>query len=445
MTEYKNPHLDGPKVDWRFIQRFQRDPLGVFEELHAAYGGLVSITMPFAQAYLVAEPSLIEHVLVRDHGSYVKDQFTRELRHVMGAGLLTSEHATWRRNRKIASPPFTKRAISSYALDMVAIADTHAGRFTPDVPRDVHKDLMDMTLEIVVRSVLGSRLPPEAADVGEALDTIMRFFTEVTRSFKRLIPKWLPTPANLRLKRAVRTIDNVITSIIADKHARQDGAANDLVTLLMNARDEHGQGLTDSELRDEVITIFLAGHETTALVLSYTLLALAEHPDVQRRAHEEIDRLGKRPVSLADMPRLPFIESVLNESMRLYPPAWVVAREAIADTQLGGHPIRKGSQVWMSQWLAHRDATSFPNPTRFDPDRWSTTPKDALARFAYFPFGGGPRVCIGSHMAMMEAVLCLATILQKRTFELAPDHVTELECSMTLRPARGVKLVPRVR
>lgn len=438
--------LPGPKVDWKFLKQLQRDPLSKIQAMRAQYGDLIHIKMPFAHAYVIAEPEIIEQVLVRDHHAFIKDQLTRELRYVMGDGLLTSEHERWKRHRKLASPPFTKRAIASYAVEMAEISAKHVEHMTPDAGRDVHRDLMEMTLEIVVRTVFGSDLPPEAQNVGDALDKTMQFFTTVSRSVKRVIPKWLPTPSNLSLKRAVRELDRSVKSIIADKRAKNDPNANDLMSLLIRARDEQGEGLSDAQLRDEAITIFLAGHETTALTLSYTLLALAERPEYQKRAHDEIDRVleGRTP-TLEDLPKLRFLDHVLSESMRLYPPAWVVAREATEPTVLGNYSIGVGDQVWVPLYSMHRDARYFPNAEAFDPDRWTPEFKESLPRFAFFPFGGGPRVCIGNHFAMMEAMLALATILQKRTFEVAPEHVTKLECSVTLRPALGVKLIPRLR
>lgn len=438
--------LPGPRVDWAFMGKLQRDPLSIMKELRDRYGDIVHVKMPFGHAYLVTVPEIIEQVLVRDHHAYVKDRITRELRYVMGAGLLTGEHEPWKRHRKLASPPFTKRAIAAYAETMTEIAARHVEHFAPDAARDVHKDLMELTLEIVVRTVFGSDLPPEAANVGAALDQTMTFFTTVSRSVKRLIPKWLPTPANLSLKRAVRQLDRSVTSIIEDKRSKADPSANDLMSLLIQARDDHGEGLSDMQLRDEAITMFLAGHETTALVLSYALLTLAEQPALQKRAHDEVDAVleGRTP-TLADIPNLKYLDAVVTEVMRLYPPAWIVAREATEPAMLGDYHIGAGDQVWMPQYLMHRDARYFENAETFDPDRWSGDLKSSLPRFAYFPFGGGPRVCIGNHFAMMESMLTLATILQKRTFEIAPEHQTKLECSVTLRPALGVKLIPRRR
>ncbi|MBC7794083.1 MAG: cytochrome P450 [Clostridia bacterium] len=438
--------LPGPKVDFAFMRRLQRDPMRVMQEMQQKYGDLVHLKMPLGHAYVVAVPGIIEQVLVRDHHAFIKDVLTRELRYVMGVGLLTNEHEPWKRIRKIASPPFTKRAIASYAADMVQITAKYVAHLVPDVACDVHKHLMEMTLEIVVRTVFGANLPPEAAGVGAALDKTMTFFTTVSRSMKRVIPKWLPTPTNIAFKRAVRELDKSVSFIIADKRHKADPEANDLISLLIRARDDQGDGLSDLQLRDEAITMFLAGHETTALVLSYALLALAQHPELQKRALDELDDVlqGRAP-TMADTPNLKFLDTVVSETMRLYPPAWVVAREATRTTMLGNYRIEAGAQVWMSQYVMHRDGRFFTNADDFDPDRWSGALKDELPRFVYFPFGGGPRVCIGNHFAMMETMLALATILQKRTFEVAPEHVTKLECSVTLRPALGVKLIPRLR
>ncbi len=440
------PPTPGPRFGLRDIGVLQRDPLGVLTKLKETYGDIVNVRLPLSTAYLVADPALIEQVLLRDHHVFRKDILTRELRFLLGDGLLTSEGDHWKRVRKLASPPLTKRAISAYADEMVLAARRSVSTFTPEVPRNVHEDLMQLTLEVVTRTLFGTDLPPGSEGVGSALQTAMDYFLNYTRSMKRLIPKWLPIPAHLRMRKAIKTIDATLMQVIAQRRATLSDDAIDLVSLLLRARDDDGAGLTDTQLRDEAITIFLAGHETTALALAYSIMLLAEHPEIQAQAHAEVDSvLQGRSATAADYGKLPLLDQILSESMRLYPPAWIVAREATEAYHLGAYHVRPGEQVWISQWILHRDPRWFSEPNLFKPARWTSSMREQLPRFAYFPFGGGPRICIGNHFALMEALLLLATLLQERSFTLAPDHKLVLECSVTMRPAHGVKVIPHAR
>ncbi len=437
--------VSGPRFGFRKIAELQRDPLTMLTAVKNTYGDLVRIQLPLAKAYLVSDPALIEQVLLRDHHVFHKDPLTRELRFLLGDGLLTSEGDKWKRVRKLASPPLTKRAITAYADAMVEIGGTYAS-FPTGVSRNIHDDMQKLTLAIVTRTLFGTDLPSGAENVGDALHTAMDYFLNYTRSMKRLIPKWLPIPAHLRMRKARNTIDATVMQVIAQRRAAASDEAIDLISLLLKARDDEGSGLTDRQLRDEAITIFLAGHETTALALAYGLMLLAQHPEIQAKAHAEVDTvLAGRKASAADYPRLSFLDQIITETMRLYPPAWVVAREPSEVYDLAGLRIGTREQVWISQWIVHRDARWFPEPDAFKPERWTADMREQLPRFAYFPFGGGPRICIGNHFAQMEAVLVLATLLQARSYTQAPDHELRLECSVTMRPAKGVRLIPHAR
>ncbi len=286
-----------------------------------------------------------------------------------------------------------------------------------------------------------------ASDIGESIDALLGHYTRYSRSLLRHIPRWIPTPGHLKLKRALRRIRDTVQTIIVQKRAGLRDDANDLLSLLLlRARDDEGAGFSDQQLRDEAITMFVAGHETTALALSYALMLLAAHPDELAKAHAEVDSvLGSRAATAADMPKLKFCESVITESMRMHPPVWVFGREIAREITLDGHRFVPGEQIWCAAWLNHRDPRWFPDPMVFKPDRWTEQFKADLPRFAYFPFGGGPRVCIGNHFAMMESTLVLATILQKRTFTTGPNHQLVYEISATMRPKLGVRLIPSER
>jgi cytochrome P450 len=419
----------------------------MFESELKRFGDIVRVKLIGRDGYMVGHPDDIERVLVRDHSQFVKDDVTRELRRTLGNGLLTNEGDSWRRNRKLAAPAFTKRAVAAYADAMVAMAQRYVAELPLEESHDVHRTLMALTLDIVTRTMFGTDLPEGSDAVGHALDDMMTHFMTEFASFKRFfIPNWFPTKGNRTLKRAVRTVDATIHAIIELRRKTLTDDSHDLISLLLKARDDEGHGLSDAQIRDEAVTIFLAGHETTALALSYALHLLALHPTYQTRVCAEIDEvLGERSGTIADLPRLKFTEAVISEAMRLYPPAYMMARETIEPYELRGYKLRKGDKVWVSPWTVQHDSRWFDEPERFVPDRWLDGLRDRLPRFAYFPFGGGPRICIGNHFAMMEAVLVLATILQQRTFTPAAEHVLALDCSVTLRPRHGIKLISHAR
>jgi cytochrome P450 len=305
--------------------------------------------------------------------------------------------------------------------------------------RDVHADMMRLALDIVARTLFGASAAGQAETVGRALEALMTYYASVMSLLPWL--RWLPTPGNRRFRRAVRDLNAVVYDMIARRRADGPGG-EDLLSRLLPLRDEAGRGMTDRELRDEVVTLFLAGHETTALALSYCFYLLATHPDAEARLSAELAEVlrGRSPTS-SDVPRLRYAEWVVKESMRLYPPAPSIGREAINDCEIGGYHVPKGTQIGLVQWIVHRDPRWFDEPEAFKPERWDNDRAKRLPRGAYFPFGDGPRICIGTHFAMMETVLILATVLQRYRLELAPGYRLELFPSITLRPKHGVLVV----
>jgi cytochrome P450 len=305
--------------------------------------------------------------------------------------------------------------------------------------RDIHADMMHLTLAIVAKVLFDADAASDAAEVGEALQVSLDHFS---RQFGRLVklPLFLPTPANLRLKKAVRRLDAIIHRFIEQRRA---GGANrgDLLSMLLHARDEDdGSRMTDQQLRDEMMTLFLAGHETTAIALAWTWYLLATNPEAEARLARELEMvLRDRSPTVSDLPRLKYTEQVILESMRLYPPAYMFGREPTQDVVLGGYLIPAGTTVFMAQWVTHRDPRFFDDPDQFVPERWAEERIKSLPKYAYFPFGGGPRICIGNTFAMMEACLILATIARKWRFSLKPGHPIEPQPLMTLRPAFGIK------
>jgi cytochrome P450 len=302
---------------------------------------------------------------------------------------------------------------------------------------------MGVTLNIVAETLFGADVSADAGQMGRIISELMEEFGRILGLAARFQPPaWVPTSSNRRFRASARKVDRVILGIIEARRRRpSDAAGDDLLSLLIGARDEDGGLMTDAQVRDEAVTLFLAGHETTALALTYSLYLLATHPECQARLSDELGRvLGGRAPTIGDLESLEYTDAVLLESMRLYPPAWVMARQALTEVEIGGYRFRKGAEFVMSPWVLHRDPRSFDDSEAFKPERWESDLAQRLPRFAYFPFGGGPRVCIGNRFAMMEAKLVLATALQRFRFEAVPETEITLLPSVTLRPRHGVRL-----
>jgi cytochrome P450 len=414
----------------------------MFSEL-ARYGDIVGIRVVNLRNIFVNHPDFIEDVLIGHPRRYVKGRVLRANRHVFGEGLLTSEGDFWLRQRRLVQPAFHRAQIAAYAETMVQYAQRMLEGWRGGEERDVHQEMLRLTLEIVVKTLFDADVTRDAQDVGKSLELLL----ELGANFRRtlFIPHWMPTPTNLRIKREIAFIESILYRIIGERRAsgRDTG---DLLSMLLHVRDEDGSRMTDKQLRDETITLFLAGHETTASSLSWTWWLLARNPAVEAKLHAELDEvLGGRPPSLEDLPLLPYTGNVITESLRLYPPAWGLARVAVENHELAGYPVKKGMGVAMAQWVVHRDTRWFEAPEEFRPERWEGDFIKRIPRFAYFPFGGGPRQCIGNSFALMETALILATVAQKYRLRLVPDHPVVPLASITLRPRYGVRVMLEVR
>jgi len=382
------------------------DPLRFMVDNQRDHGDIVAWRIGSARVVMLCDPDHIEEVLVRQHRKTIKDEVTRSLSNVLGQGLLTADGDVWKRQRKMAAPSFRPRHLATYADTMVR--STRARRLDPG-DHDIHEHMSSVTLDIVVRTLFGVEPGGYADRVGELLYQLANTFEHEQRTLWRIIPEWVPSRSRRQRDSDARELDRIVRQLIAA--ASPDG--DDLMARLVSARDDDGQGMTPTELRDAVLTVFLAGHETTALALSYAIWLLAEHPEVAARVHAEIDTvLEGRDATAADSRKLPLVAAVIDETMRLYPPAWVIGREVVEPLEMGGHRLEAGTQIIAPQWVVQRDPRWFVGPSRFRPDRWLNGETADLPRFAYFPFGGGPRVCIGNHFAKMEAIVVLATFLQ---------------------------------
>jgi cytochrome P450 len=319
---------------------------------------------------------------------------------------------------------------------MTCYSEEMLGFWQAGETRDIHQDMMRLTLRIVVRCLFGVE-PEELGDISSAVNVLMRNTTGARMLFPPAA-RYLPTPTMTRVRRAVRQMDESVYRIIASRRKSQSDSG-DLLSMLINARDEDGTGMSDKQLRDEVLTFLLAGHETTALALSWTWHLLSQNPQVEGKLHAELRQaLGKESPEFSDLPALPYAERVIKESMRLYPPAWSLARTAVSDFELRGYTIPAGANIVMSQWIMHRNPKYFRDPEKFDPDRWLDPAMQKLPKFTYFPFGGGPRICIGNTFAIMEATLLLATIAQRFQLRTVTGHPVIPSPSFTLRPKHGL-------
>jgi len=418
---------------------YLRDEIGYLTNVVREYGELVRLRLGNLPTYIVVNPEHIEYVLRTHADNFMKDELTRWLIPLVGQGLLTSEGELWRRQRRLIRPAFQLQEIQSYAAVMVEHTERMLATWHDGQVCNVHEDMMRLTLGIVAKTLFDAELESEAKIVSESIETVMNYFMSPMRWFG--IREILPLPSTLRYRRAIHRIDDIIYGFI--RRRRDSGHdPRDLLSHLLAARDEQGgEGMTDRQLRDEAVTLLLAGHETTALALSYAFYLVARSPEADRRLAAELDQvLGSRAPRAADVPNLRYTEWVVRETMRLYPPAWGIGRQALADCEIGGYSVPKGTQLFLVIWLVHRDGRWFPDPETFRPERWDHDLIKRLPRCAYFPFGDGARICIGNHFAMMEAVLLLATIAQKYHLTLEPGQTLELVPSITLRPRHGLHM-----
>ena len=414
------------------------DPLGYFTQVTREYGDIAGLRVLNFRIFLINHPDYIEDVLVNHPRKFIKGRVLKANKRVFGEGLLTSEGDFWLRQRRLAQPAFHKARIASYAATMVEYTQRLLYEWQDGEERDIHKEMMRLTLQIVGKTLFDADVERDAQEVGRSLELLLKLGANFRRTI--FIPQWLPTPTNLRLELAIRKIEKVLYRIIAERRA-SGRDAGDLLSMLLAAQDEDGTRMTDKQLRDEAITLFLAGHETTANALSWTWWLLAQNPAVEAKLHAELSSVlrGRAP-SVEDLPKLAYTNHVIAESMRLYPPAWGMARTAIEDHEIAGYKVPKGSGVSFAQWIVHRDARWYEAPEEFRPERWEGDLLKRLPRFAYFPFGGGPRQCIGNTFALMEAAMILATIARQFRFRLVEGHSVVPLASITLRPREGIRV-----
>jgi cytochrome P450 len=426
------------------MRSFNRDTLQFLLDARP-YGDFVLFKFGPFPVYVANHPDVIHEVLVTKNASFAKSSITKRVLYpAVGEGLFTNDGDSWKRQRKLAQPAFHTKRIASYADVMVAYAERLIKQWRNGATVDIEREMSAVTMQIVAKTLFDAEVTGED-ELSTAVRTVLRISDD---RFKRLLPTplWLPIQENRDLKESVQTLDVIIQQFIDERRASGEDKG-DLLTMLMAAMDdEDGTGMSDKQLRDESMTVFGAGHETTSTALTWTFYLLSQYPEVEAKLHDELARvLGGRTPTFADLPNLPYTEMIVKESMRLYPPAWGTTREVIEPVTISDYPIGKRGTVFVNIYGVQRDERFFPQPELFNPERFSAENEKHINKYAYLPFGAGPRICIGNAFAMMEARLILATIAQQFKLGLAPGQVVAPERVFTLRPKYGMKMVAETR
>jgi Cytochrome P450 len=435
----------GPKSIFpgSILFHFRKSPLAFLERMAREFGDVSYMKLNRENIFLVNHPDFIRDVLVTNHRNFTKGRAFARTRMLLGEGLLTSEGDFHRRQRRMMQPAFHTQRIATFAAAMTKQAERMRRRWHDGARLEIVHEMMRLTLAVVADTLFGADLESEASEVGTALSATMESLSAMMLlPFVGVLEK-LPLPAVRRMKACRSKLDKIVYRLINERRAsgKQHG---DLLSMLLLAQDEENTDvrMTNEQVRDEAMTIVLAGQLTTANALSWTWYLLSKHQEVENRLHEEVDRVldGRLP-ALADIQALSYAEKVIRESLRLYPPAWMTARRALENYQVGGYVAPARSIVMMSQYVMHRDARYFAEPLLFDPERWTPEFKAVLPKYAYFPFGGGPRGCIGEGFAWMEMILIVATLAQQWKLRLGPGHPVVPQPLITLRPKHGLHMI----
>lgn len=419
---------------------YRRDPLRFMLNNARHQGDLVRIQFARWFLFQVNHPDDVQQVLTKQAQKFYKSVIYKStLSEYLGNGLLISDGDFWKRQRQLAQPAFHTKRIQAYADIMGQYTQRMLAKWEDGQKRDLSREMMRLTLYIVAKTLFDADVSDERHKVAQALEVLLHSVIEQSQIIVRL-PDWVPTPARARKNWSIDTLHDITMSIIQERRASGEDKG-DLLSMLLLAKNEDGEGMTDVQVRDEALTIFLAGHETTANALTWTLYLLSENPHVAQRLREEVDGvLGKREVTLADLPQLVYTEQVLKEGMRLYPPAWGFGRQAIEDVTFADYTFPKRTNFMLIPYVIHRDARWFDNPERFDPERFNAQNEPNIPRYAYLPFGGGARICIGNSFALMEAKIILASIVQRFELTRTQTQPVQHEALVTLRPKGGMPM-----
>lgn len=420
---------------------FRRDPIAYLRKAAADHGDVVRLPLTRQPLFLINHPDYIKDIFVTSQKQFKKGRGLERAKKLLGDGLLTSEDPYHLRQRRLIQPAFHRQRIAAYGEQMTRYADKTSAGWGNGETRDMAEEMLHLALAIVGKTLFNAEVEGEAGEIGDALTEVFALFHTLMLPMADLLEK-LPIPSVRRFARARARLDVTIYRLI-EEHRASGEDRGDLLSMLLMARDEDdGGSMTDLQVRDEALTIFLAGHETTANALAWTWYLLSQHPDAEAKFHAELDIvLAGRTPTLDDLPNLSFTRKLLAEALRMYSPAWVVGRRVLSDYTLEDYRLKRGDIVLMSQAVMHYDPRFWTNPEQFDPERWTAEAEAARPKFAYFPFGGGPRVCIGEQFAWMEEMLLLAALGQQWRMHLAPGQVIATQPIITLRPKFGMKMV----
>jgi cytochrome P450 len=435
------PPVARSRYPGEYLALLARDFLAMIQRI-ATHGDLVQIRIAVQRVVLVNHPKDIQQVLVAEQRAFIKGRGGEVLRDgLLGEGLLTSEAPVHLRQRRLMQPAFHRERIAAYATVMARDTQRLADQWTDGATVDVHEAMMHLARDIAGETLFGLQVGEDPGGIEEALDLWQKMAGISFLPFGVVLER-LPLPLVLRAKAARTRLNNWLAGLIHERRA--DGIdRGDLLSMLLEARDpeDDGRGMTDRQIRDEMVTLLLAGHETTAVALTWTWYLLSQHPEVEAKLHAEVAAvLGDRPPTIADVPALAYTRMVFAEAIRLYPPAWSFDRQAVRNVQIGDYLIPQGSLVVVSPYLVHHDPRWYPDPERFDPERWRPEAAVERPKFSYFPFGGGTRMCIGEQFAWMEGILVLATLAQRWRLRHVPGHVVALDPLVTLRPKSGMPM-----
>lgn len=422
------------------FQAFRADPVGFLTDAAARYGDLVYFRAAHQHMYFLNSPALVQEALVTKNSAFIKSRILQRAKSLLGEGLLTNEGAAHLRQRRLVQPAFHRDRLVRYAAEMSALAVKSRARYANNTDVDIDREMMRLTLSIVGRTLFSADVEEDAPAVGEAMNALIEMMPVLMFPLSQYF-QYLPLPFMRRFQKAGETLDHTIYRII-DERRRNAADTGDLLSMLLLARDTEGDhsGMTDKQVRDETLTLFIAGHETTATALTWAWYLLATHPGAEAKLHAELDTiLAGRAPTFDDLPNLTYTSHFFSETLRLYPPAWAIGRMAVEELELDGYRIPRKSIILLSPYTMHRDPRWWPDPDQFRPERWASPAPDR-PKFAYYPFGGGPRLCIGERFAWMEGVLILAAIAQKWRFRRVETAPVELAPLLTLRPKNGLRL-----
>lgn len=438
-----NTYAPGPKDIFLFSKYskiIKQDPMEMFSLINHEYGSIASFSIFGVRVTSITNPVDAKYVLQENSSNYTKSITYNEIKHILGQGLLTSEGSFWKRQRRISQPAFKKSMIEKFSVIVLEEVDKLLKSFEGKEFTDISEDMMKITFTVVGKALFQKDLGERAGMIGKSLDVALKLILDRIQGPFSHLPLKIPTPANTKLNRAVHTMRSLVDELISERR-KSGGGQGDLMDFLMHTKDEEtGESMSDAQIRDEVLTFLLAGHETTSNALSWTFYLLSLYPEIRNRVREEVYPVMRTGLSYNSLEHLPYTRNVIQESMRLYPPIWIIERAPIENDTIGGFFVPKNSVVSICIHSMHRNPELWVNPEGFDPDRF--TPENSRGRhpFSYLPFGGGPRICIGNHFAMMEAILILASVVHNYDLNLVPFAKVEKNPLITLRPKYGIPM-----